>query len=177
MNHRPVLLTLLLGFALCQPGCIGTADDAYPIYSVPKADVLFRGGTVFDGTGGAPFVADLGVRDGVIVFLGDADSSGFIAAEEIDVSGLWVAPGFIDAHSHAALDEDYGKDGIPYLHQGITTVVLGVDGAGRDDVADHFELWRQEGIGVNGILFVGHGAARREVRPTDAPPPEARSRR
>lgn len=157
------LWPFLLGFALLQMGCAGPAADAYPADAVPKADVLFRGGTVFDGTGGAPFVADVGVRDGVIVFLGDADSSGFTAADEIDASGLWVAPGFIDAHSHAALDEDYGKDGIPYLHQGITTVVLGIDGSGSDDVTDHFQFWREEGIGVNGILFVGHGAARREV--------------
>lgn len=120
-------------------------------------------GTAFDGTGGEPFVADLGVRDRAIVFIGDAESSGFTASETIEVSGLWVAPGFIDAHSHAALDEDYGKDCIPYLQQGITTVVLGFDGGGDDDVADHFQFWREEGIGVNAMLFVGHNAARSEV--------------
>jgi len=164
---------LLLPFALFQMSCAGTADADYPANAAPKADVLFRGGTVFDGAGGEPFAADLGVRDGAIVFIGDAESSGYIAAEEIDVSGLWVAPGFIDAHSHAALDEDYGKDGIPYLHQGITTVVLGIDGSGSDDVADHFQFWREEGIGVNGILFVGHGAARREVMGSENRAPTA----
>ena len=164
----------LLGLSLYQIGCAGNADHpstrarsesgaAYPAESIPKADVLFRGGTIFDGTGGEPFIADLGVRDGKIVFLGDATEAGYTAAEEIDVADLWVAPGFIDAHSHAALDEDYGKDGVPYLFQGITTVVLGVDGGGNDAVAEHFEFWREEGIGVNGILFVGHGAARGSV--------------
>jgi len=137
-------------------------------------DVLFTGGTLFDGSGGEPSEADLGVKKGRIVFVGDAEAAGYEAAEPIDVTGLWVAPGFIDAHSHAALDEDYGRDGYPYLYQGITTVVLAVDGGGDNRIAERFQAWREAGIGLNGLLYVGHGAARREVMGAEAraPTPE-----
>lgn len=134
-------------------------------------DVLFTGGIIFDGSGGEPFEADLGVKNGRVVFVGDAGAAGYEAAETVDVEGLWVAPGFIDAHSHAALDEDYGRDGYPYLYQGITTVILAVDGGGDNRIAERFQAWREAGIGLNGLLYVGHGAARREVMGSEARPP------
>jgi len=128
-----------------------------------EADLLIRGGQVFDGSGSAPFTADVAVSGDRIVFVGDAEAEGVVAAETIDASGLWVTPGFIDAHSHAVLDEDYGRDGVPYLYQGITTVVLGLDGGGTHEVADRLAAWQSNGIGVNGLHFVGHGHVRRQV--------------
>ena len=167
------LLPLLLAQSclLLHPSFAVAAS--YPSDETGTADVLFRGGLIFDGSGNPPSTADLGVRNGSIVFVGDADAAGYVSDEEIDVSGLWVAPGFIDAHSHAPLDEDYGRDAVPYLHQGITTVVLGMDGSGTAAVAERFEDWRREGIGVNAIQFVGHGAARREVMGSDNRAPSA----
>ncbi len=134
---------------------------------------LFVGGQVFDGAGGPPAVADLGISDGRIVFIGDASTENVRSKDTIDAAGLWIAPGFIDAHSHAELDPDYGRDALPYLAQGITTVVLGVDGDGSSDVAERLALWRSNGIGTNGILYVGHGSVRGEVvgRENRAPTP------
>jgi N-acyl-D-amino-acid deacylase len=163
LNVLPLFLALLS--ISCSP-----AEDPESV-PVGQAHVLFTRGTVFDGSGGEPFQADLGVRDGRIVFLGEPGTSGFTAADTIDVSGLWVAPGFIDAHSHAALDEDYGRDGLPYLYQGITTVVLGIDGGGNNEITRHFQAWEESGIGLNGLLYVGHGAARREVMGREARAP------
>ncbi|NIR39068.1 MAG: D-aminoacylase, partial [Actinobacteria bacterium] len=60
--------------------------------------------------------------DGRIAAVGTVDAER--AAEVLDVTGLIVAPGFIDAHSHAELDEEYGRDARPFLTQGITTVAL-----------------------------------------------------
>jgi N-acyl-D-aspartate/D-glutamate deacylase len=60
-------------------------------------DLLIKGGAVVDGTGAPPRPADVGVRDGVVVLVGDTDEQ---AAASIDVSGLMVAPGFVDLHSH-----------------------------------------------------------------------------
>lgn len=128
-----------------------------------NADVLIRGGQVFDGSGAPPRAADVAIAGERIVFVGDASSANISAARDIDATGQWVAPGFIDAHSHAELDVDYGRDAIPYLYQGITTVVLGVDGSGSSDVRDRLDLWEGNGIGTNGILFVGHGYVRGEV--------------
>jgi N-acyl-D-amino-acid deacylase len=124
---------------------------------------LFVGGQLFDGAGGEPVMADLGVSDGKIVFIGNANDANVESTDTLDISGLWIAPGFIDAHSHAELDPDYGRDSIPYLHQGVTTVVLGVDGAGSSNVAERLSMWHENGIGTNGILYVGHGYVRSEV--------------
>jgi N-acyl-D-amino-acid deacylase len=65
-------------------------------------------------------------------------------------------------HSHAELAEDWGRDALPFLHQGITTVAIGVDGGGTPDVAG--SLAALEGrIGVNAFAYAGHGAIRRRV--------------
>jgi len=128
-----------------------------------SVDHLFVGGLLFDGSGSAPYVGDVGVTGQKIVFVGDAAAENIISADTIDATGLWVAPGFIDAHSHAELDPEYGRDAAPYLYQGITTVVLGADGAGTSNVADRLQKWETNGIGTNGILYVGHGYVRRQV--------------
>ncbi len=151
--------TALLAISLLA-ACGRDTGNNEPALSV---DLLISGGTVFDGSGSLPAIADVGVTEGRIAFIGDADEVGVAAAEVIDAGGLWVAPGFIDAHSHAELDEDYGRDAIPYLMQGITTVVLGMDGAGTSRVAERLDNWRDNGIGVNGIHFVGHGHVREAV--------------
>jgi len=144
----------------------GPANDSNgdPTTSVQH---LFVGGTVFDGSGNEPLISDVGVSDGKIVFIGDANAANVVSKDTIDASGLWITPGFIDAHSHAELDPEYGRDALPYLYQGITTVVLGVDGAGTSDVADRLDGWRTNGIGTNGILYVGHGNIREAVMGTD----------
>ncbi len=125
--------------------------------------MLITGGLLFDGTIEAPTQADIGIEGDRIVFIGDADAELVAGRTTIDASGRWVTPGFIDAHSHAVLDEDYGRDAIPYLMQGITTGVLGVDGGGTYEVADRLQGWRDKGIGKNALHYVGHGAVRRAV--------------
>jgi N-acyl-D-amino-acid deacylase len=134
-----------------------------PAEPLPTADLLLLGGSVVDGSGSAAVVQDVAVTGDRISFLGDAAARGQEARDTVDVRGLVVTPGFIDMHSHAELDLDYGREGIPFLYQGITSVALGVDGSGTDRVAERLGRWSRNGIGVNGWLFVGHGAARRAV--------------
>jgi len=126
-------------------------------------DLLLRGGLVYDGTGGEPFVADIGIRGARVSFVGNADEERISGEEELDVSGLMVTPGFIDMHAHAVLDEDYGRAGTPFLFQGITTVLIGVDGSGAPRVRERLDALTADGIGVNAGVYVGHGAVRREV--------------
>ena len=163
--------------AVCFTSCIAVSlvacspsSENTPAVTTSVAQ-LFEGGLVYDGAGGKPYLADVGVDDGRIVFIGDATTAGVVSEDTINASGLWVTPGFIDAHSHAELDPDYGRDGLPYLYQGITTVVLGMDGGGTSNVADRLQLWRDNGIGVNGLLFVGHGFVREAVMGTEDRPP------
>ena len=90
------LLTAILAACLLS-ACDSTTEDSSPAIQV---DLLISGGTVFDGSGSAAEIADIGVTDGRIAFIGDADRAGVEAAEVIDAGGHWVAPGFIDAHVH-----------------------------------------------------------------------------
>ena len=148
---------LLLIGVLVLSGC-GQSPD-----KTTMVDLLITGGTVYDGSGSPPVVTDIAIAGNRIVFIGDAAEEGIASDELIDATGQWVAPGFIDAHSHAELDEDYGRDAIPFLRQGITTVVLGMDGMGTSDVKKRLDAWEENGIGVNGIHFVGHGFVRSAV--------------
>lgn len=154
-------MATLVAIALTLVGCQAT----------PAYDLVIVGGTVYDGSGSPGFVADVAVRGDRIVDVGEIDTEE--TATVVDAVGLAVAPGFIDAHSHAELDEAWGRDARPFLMQGITTVALGLDGFGSWQVADQLSRWRASGIGVNALTFVGHNAVRREVMGLDDRAPES----
>lgn len=89
-------------------------------------DLLIRGGTVVDGTGGPSVRADVGVSAGWIEAVGDLRAA--MAAREIDAAGLVVAPGFVDTHTHTEgvlLGDPQHANG---LRQGITTEIVALDG-------------------------------------------------
>jgi N-acyl-D-amino-acid deacylase len=91
-------------------------------------DLLISHGTVIDGTGAPRFDADVGVRGGRIVFVGDAadaGAAGAAARRHVDASGLIVAPGFIDCHTHDDRALLSAPDMTPKVSQGVTTVITG----------------------------------------------------
>jgi N-acyl-D-amino-acid deacylase len=170
LNHSCILCRPALRFLalfLLAPLSGGCRDDV-------EADLLLLGGTIYDGGGEGPLMADVAVLDDRIVFVGTAESARIRARDTMDVSGLLVAPGFIDMHSHVELDEEWGRDALPFLYQGITTAVVGMDGGGSNRVTERFHRWTRDGIGLNAMVFVGHNAARRAVMGEDdrAPSPE-----
>lgn len=140
--------------------------DSSPALSGP-ADLLLLGGTVIDGSGAAPREADVALGGERILFVGDAEEREVEARDTLSVAGLLVTPGFIDMHSHAELSEEWGRDGLPFLYQGITTAVLGADGGGTNELSRVFQEWSAEGIGLNSLRYVGHNAARRAVMGSD----------
>jgi N-acyl-D-amino-acid deacylase len=115
--------------------------------STPKYDLLIRNGTVVDGTGGPRRQADVAIAGERIAAVGDADGE---AAREIDATGLIVAPGFVDVHSHddVALMANPGLDF--KAAQGVTTVVCGNCGAGVAPVNERMQAYYK--LGVEGIL-------------------------
>ena len=88
---------------------------------------VVRDGLVVDGTGAPARRGDLRVEAGRITAVGEVDRSG---AEEIDATGCWVTPGFVDPHTHLDAQLCWDPSGSPGHRHGVTTVVLGLCGFG-----------------------------------------------
>ena len=89
----------------------------------PPYDTLLRGGTLIDGTGTQGREADLAIKGNRIAAMGDL--SGARTGEEIDVRGKYLAPGFIDTHTHDDQACMRTASMEPKISQGVTTVVVG----------------------------------------------------
>lgn len=165
--------------------------------TVRDQDILLKGGLVVDGSGGAPYIANLLVRAGVVARITPRPvrTKGVV----IDCSERVVAPGFIDAHSHMDWHIPIkGHDELkyPFLAQGITTVVAGACGLSAagfregsawkermadlhsggllslpwDTVDDFFSRLEASGTSQNIALLVGHGTTRTSLRGSDPSP-------
>lgn len=85
-------------------------------------DLIIRNGTIVDGTGMPGYMGDIGIQDGKIVATGSIDDS---ATEEVDATGLTVAPGFIDPHTHFDAQLLWDGKAKPAIEHGVTTIVPG----------------------------------------------------
>ncbi len=90
-------------------------------------DLVIRGGTIVDGSGGAPFVADIAIDADRITQIGAVAAPG---CEEIDAGGRIVAPGFVDIHTHYDGQATWDAEMAPSSWHGVTTVVMGNCGVG-----------------------------------------------
>ena len=150
-------------------------------------DMIIRGGTVVDGTGSKPFVADVGIRGERIAAIGDLHEAH--APCTIEAGGLCVAPGFIDIHTHSDISLLYNPQQTSALVQGITTQVVGNCGIAMGLITDEpifaYErrwlapygvrvAWEgrlsrfhdrvsEQGIGTNIVPQVAHGTIRKRV--------------
>lgn len=91
------------------------------------ADLIVRGGLIYDGTGAEPFLADIAVQGGRIAQVGRVKAS---TLEEIDAAGCIVTPGFIDLHTHYDGQAIWSQSLTPSSQHGVTTAVLGNCGVG-----------------------------------------------
>lgn len=155
----PALLPLLLALFIAR------ADSV---------DVLLKGGTVYDGSGGAARVTDIGIRGDRIIFVGDAAKARLKAGTVIDARGMIVSPGFIDPHTHVlegvANANETRRKAIGELMQGVTTVTVGPDGRGPYDVALIQAETEKKGLGVNTFDMVGFGTVREKVMGNSSAP-------
>lgn len=128
-----------------------------------EAVTVIRNGRVLDGSGNPWIRADVVLRGDRVVRVGDA--SEIRADRVVDATGLYVAPGFIDVHSHAGpgLTTPELSHAEPLLAMGLTTVFVNPDGGGPVDQAAQREALLADGLGVNVAQLVPHGSVRSEV--------------
>src|SRR6266568_7106935 len=158
-------------------------------------DVVILGGRVLDGTGSPWRIADLGIRRDKITRIGRLRRTK--AAREIDAPGMYVAPGFIDIHTHSDVGILVEPTAECAVRQGVTTHVIGNCGDSpapigeryRDLAMRRFEYYAQardwtwstygeyldfmgrHGVGINVAGLVGHGSVRLAVMGFEERPP------
>src|SRR3984957_7677200 len=91
------------------------------------ADLVIRGGLVVDGSGNAPFVADVAIEGGKITEVGEVTGH---ARREIEAEGCIVTPGFVDPHTHFDGQATWDPVLAPSSKHGVTTLVMGNCGVG-----------------------------------------------
>ncbi len=139
--------------------------------------MLLVGGDVYTGADAPATVVDVGIRGDEIVAVGDL--GGHAATLTLDVSGLALAPGFIDIHNHAIRDNPdrsgiyLWPDAENLIRQGVTTVIGGPDGGSPLPLEDDFRRLEQSPAAVNFGSFVGHGSVRELVIGNDDRPATA----
>ncbi|MCY3676129.1 MAG: amidohydrolase family protein [Gemmatimonadetes bacterium] len=158
-------LPLILAAALA----VGTVAGAAPI-AAQDYDVLIRNGRVLDGTGNDWFTADIAINGDEIVRIGRMPDA--TAAREIDATGLYVSPGFIDLHSHSdqAMTSRYleARRARSLNSQGLTTVIGGPDGRNTAwPLSGEIEALRDQGHAMNFVPMVGHSTVRNAVMGND----------
>ena len=115
-------------------------------------DLILRNGTVIDGTGAPRRTADVGVADGRVVAVGDVAATD--GAEEVDLGGLVLAPGFVDIHTHYDAQVLWDPDLTPSCWHGVTSVVVGNCGFGIAPTRpEHRETIARTLENVEGMAF------------------------
>ncbi|MEM9259707.1 MAG: amidohydrolase family protein, partial [Bacteroidota bacterium] len=126
------------------------------------ADYVIVNGQVYNGIDTIPQEHTIAVRGDQIIYVGPSQGIRFDGARVINAADKIVCPGFIDPHTHAdrELKEADKADNLPFLMQGVTTVVVGSDGDSYFPSSKFKTLYEEHGIGTNAIMMVGHGRVR-----------------
>jgi N-acyl-D-amino-acid deacylase len=141
-----------------------------------RYDILIRGGSIVDGTGNPYFQGDLAIKGDRIAAIGKLEG-GTRARRVIEASGMVVAPGFIDIHSHSDMTLFEDGDARSKIRQGVTTEILGEETSGGPSLGKrpprtvsfhgtshtwttfggYLDALESQGISVNVASYVGLG--------------------
>ncbi|MDZ7343711.1 MAG: amidohydrolase family protein, partial [candidate division KSB1 bacterium] len=123
-------------------------------------DLLILGGLIYDGSGRPGILGDLGIKHGKITAIGDLKNKS--AKRKIDATGLAVAPGFIDFHSHSDDELLLGATPQSKIRQGVTTEIIGQDGDSMAPLTEAMRVARSErlkaryGVEIDWRDFAGY---------------------
>lgn len=152
MMRRPPKSSALVSLAFLLAACASEP---------PPATTLIRNALVVDGTGETPGTASVRILGDRILEVGQLQvTSGDTV---VDATGLALAPGFIDTHSHHDGGLSEHPDALAAVSQGITTIVVGQDGGAPYPLTDFFEGLETRPVAVNVASYAGHNTIRRQV--------------
>jgi len=150
--------------------CLSLGSWGGPLLAGEGAfDLVLKGGTLVDGSGGPPFPADIGFRDGRVARVGDL--AGFPARRVVDVTGKVVIPGILDLLCHNDLLWNLPEQK-KALKQGVTFGLAGNCGFSLLNVAQNIQkLSTRQRLILNVGILIGHGTVRDSVMPKQKRPP------
>lgn len=171
MKRRTFLYATTTGISGMMIGC--ASGSAVSIRN--QFDIIIKNGAVIDGTGSEEFLADVGIRDGMINMIGKIESTS--ANRIVDAAGHKVVPGFVDIHTHTDSAILRLPTADSKVRQGVTTEVGGADGGSRaprktldeddeqlyTDMDGFFSHLQKKGSAQNLASMVGLGTVREVV--------------
>jgi N-acyl-D-amino-acid deacylase len=126
-----------------------------------NCDILIRNGKIVDGTGNNWFYGDIAVKDGKIIGVGR--QLNFTASKTIDATGLIVAPGFIDVHTHLEGEETKDPNATNFILDGVTTCITGNCGSSKVDIGKYLQWIDSLKLSINVATLIGHNDVRKAV--------------
>jgi N-acyl-D-amino-acid deacylase len=128
---------------------------------IDSCDILIKNGKIIDGTGNNWYYGNVAVKDGKIFKIGrDANPT---AKKIIDATGLIVAPGFIDVHTHLEGDETKDPNATNFILDGVTTCITGNCGSSNTDIGKYFGFIDSLKLSINVATLIGHNDVREQV--------------
>ncbi|HVW15005.1 MAG TPA: D-aminoacylase [Mucilaginibacter sp.] len=131
------------------------------LFAQKHYDVIIKNGKIIDGAGNPWFYGDVGIVKDKIVSIGDLSKDS--ADKMIDATGLVVAPGFIDVHTHIEGDEKKTPTADNFIYDGVTTVITGNCGTSEVDLKKYFTFLDSLRLSVNVGSLIGHNDVRKAV--------------
>ena len=124
-------------------------------------DILIRNGKIIDGSGNSWYYGDIAVKDGKIAAVGR--QLNYAGEKTIDATGLIVAPGFIDVHTHLEEDEAKDPNATNFIMDGVTTCITGNCGSSNTDIGKYLHFIDSLKLSINVATLIGHNDVRKQV--------------
>lgn len=126
-----------------------------------EADIILKNGKVLDGSGNSWFYADVAVKEGKIIEI--KKNCNLTSKKILDCTGLIIAPGFIDVHTHIEDDEPKNPLATNFIYDGVTTVITGNCGSSWSNLDKYFKYVDSIKLSINVAALIGHNDVRKAI--------------